>query len=146
MSQYELDFTISSPADSVAFLDFSSNGRFLAVGGRGPASLHVLDRLTGFHPIVSSITPAEPTAIVWETSKTFYVGFEDGRFADYRIDLAENRLVAGITNNFFHGAFPITAMALDAEFETLVLSVGPEICMFRRVHVTGTSLPMGWGQ
>ena len=146
MSQYKLDFTVSSPVHSVAFLDFSSNGRFLAVGGWGPASLHVLDRLTGFHPIVSSITPAKPTALVWETSKTFYVGFEDGRFVYYRIDLAENRLVAGVMNDFFHGAFPITAMALDAESETLVLSVGPEIFLFRRVHITGTSLPMDWGQ
>jgi hypothetical protein len=110
MSQYELDFTISSPTGSAVLLDFSSNSRFLAVGGWEP-TLHILDQLAGFDPVVSSTTPAKPTALVWESSKTFYLGLEDGRFIYYRIDLGEKRLVAGITNNFFHGAFPITAMA-----------------------------------
>lgn len=144
MSQYELDSVVSSPVGPTTFLDFSSNGRFLVVGGQDPTSLHVLDRLAGFHPMVSFVTPAEPTALVWETPKTFYAGFRDGRFVHYRIDLGENRLVAGATNNFFHGSFPITAMALDAESETLVLSVGPEIFMFRRILATSTSIPMDW--
>ena len=146
MSQYKLDFTVSSPANSATFMDFSPNGRFLAVGDREPGSLHVLDRLVGFHPAVSSLTTSKPTALVWETSKTFYVGLEDGRFDHYRVDLDENRLVAGATNNSFHGVFPITAMALDAESEILVSSVGPELFVFRRVRATSMSQLANWGQ
>jgi hypothetical protein len=140
MVHYKLDFTVSSPAGSATFLDFSLNGRFLVVGDCDPPSLHILDQLAGFHPTISFITPAEPTALVWETSKAFYVGFEDGRFTHYRINLSERRLVEGTTNNFFRGAFPMTAMALDSESKTLVLSVGPEVFAFRRVHNTSTFL------
>lgn len=139
MAHYRLDFVVSSPAHSATFLDFSSNGRFLVVGDRASPSLHIFDQLAGFHATISFIAPAEPTAVVWETSKTLYVGFGDGRFIHYRIDLRERRLVEGTKNNYFRGAFPVTAMALDSESKTLVLSVGPEVLAFRRVHNTSTS-------
>jgi len=137
MIHYNLNFTISSPGGSTTFMEFSPNGRFIAVGDQEMSSLFILDRLTGFHPTISSITPTEPTALVWETSKAFYVGLRNGRFIHYEIDLRGNRLVEGPTNSFFHGAFPVTAMALDAEAKTLVLSVGPEVFAFRRIQATG---------
>lgn len=80
MANYELTFAIPFPGKSIAFMEFSPNGRFLAVGDATPSFLFVLDRLAGFHPIVSAATPAEPTALVWESSKTFYVGTNDVRF------------------------------------------------------------------
>lgn len=137
MVHYNLTFTISSPGDTIMFMEFSPNGRFIAVGDRAMSSLFVLDRLAGFHPIISSITPIEPTALVWETSKTFYVGLRDGRFIYYKIDLRGKSLVEGPTNSFFRGAFPVTAMALDAEAKTLVLSMDLEVLAFRRTHTTG---------
>jgi len=100
------------------------------------SSLFILDRLAGFHPTISSVTPTEPTALVWETSKAFYVGLGDGRFIYYEIDLRGKRLAEGPMNSLFRGAFPVTAMALSAEAETLVLSVGLEVLAFRRIHAT----------
>jgi hypothetical protein len=138
MVRYNLNFCISSPGDSTTFMEFSPNGRFIAIGYQDLSSLCILDRLTGFHPTISFITPTEPTALVWETSKAFYVGLRDGRFIHYEIDLKGNRLVEGPTNNFFRGAFPVTAIALDAEAKTLVVSVGPEVLAFRKIHATST--------
>lgn len=134
MDCYKLNFTISSPGNSTEFVEFSSNSRYLAVGDRN--SLYILDRLTGFHPTISTIAPAKPTALVWESPKTFYVGLSDGRFIHYQIDLRGKRLVKGYTNNRFRGGIPITAIALDMESETLVLSLGPEVFAFRRVRAT----------
>jgi WD40 repeat protein len=134
---YELNFTISSPGKSITLIEFSPNGRFLAVGDRGLSSLYILDRLTGFHPTISATTPAEPTALVWETPKTFYVGLGDGRIIHYRIDLAGKKLVKGAVNGLFYGASPTTAIALDAESKTLVLSVGSDVFVLRRIRTTG---------
>ncbi|KAF9642840.1 hypothetical protein BDM02DRAFT_3132825 [Thelephora ganbajun] len=136
MVHYKLNFTVSSPGNSTVFVEFSPNGRFLAVGDRDLSSLYILDRLTGFHPTISATTPAEPTALVWETSKAFYVGLSDGCFTYYQIDLGGSRLVKGVTNSVFHGVFPVTAMALDTESKTLVLSVGPEVFAFQRIRMT----------
>ncbi|KAF9642055.1 hypothetical protein BDM02DRAFT_3133357 [Thelephora ganbajun] len=136
MDCYELTFTISSPGKSIVFMEFSPNGRFLAVGDRHSSSLYILDRFAGFHPTISATTPAKPTALVWETSKTFYVGLSDGRFIYYQIDLRGSKLVKGAVNSFFHGSFPMTAIALDAESKTLVLSVGPDVFAFRRIRAT----------
>lgn len=136
MTHYDLNFTVSSPGNSIMFVEFSPNGRFLAVGDWGFSSLHILDKLAGFHSTISVATPAKPTALVWETSKAFYVGLSDGRFIQYRIDTGGGRLVKGAVNNLFHGVFPATAIALDAESRTLVLSVGPDVFAFRRVRAT----------
>ncbi|KAF9642324.1 hypothetical protein BDM02DRAFT_3133162 [Thelephora ganbajun] len=133
---YELKFTVSSPGESTTFMEFSPNGRFLAVGDRDSSFLCILDRLTGFHPTIFVVVPAEPMALVWETSKTFYVGLSDGRFVYYQIDLGGNKLVKGAVNNLFHGVFPVTAIALDVESKTLVLSVGLEVFAFRRIRAT----------
>lgn len=136
MDCYELAFTIPSPANSATFMEFSPNGRFLAVGDWDLCSLYILDRLAGLHPIISAVTPTEPTALVWEGSKEIFVGLNDGRFIHYRIDLRGNKLVKGVTNNTFYGELPATALAIDAESKTLVLSVGPEVFAFRRVWAT----------
>ena len=80
---YKLNSTVSSPGKSITFIEFSPNGRFIAVGDRGLPSLFILDKLTGFHPKISATTPAEPTALVWESSKAFYVGLSNGRFVYY---------------------------------------------------------------
>lgn len=138
MDCYELTFTVPSPANSVAFMEFSPNGRFIAIGDRDLRSLYILDRLAGLHPIISAATPTEPTALVWRNSKELYVGLNDGRFIHYRMDLRGNRLVKGATNNTFYGGLPATAIALDAESRTLILSVGPEVFAFRRIWATST--------
>lgn len=140
MRHYELNFTISSPGGSATFVEFSPNGRFLVVGDQLFSSLYIFDRLAGFHPTISDAIPAEPTALVWENSKEFYVGLSDGRFIHYRVDLGGNSLVQGVANNTFYGGFPVTAIALDAESRTLVLSVGPDVFAFRRIHGTSVFL------
>ena len=144
MVHYILNFTIHSPCKSATFMEFSPAGRFLAVGDKN-FSLHILDKLTGFHPIASSTTLGEPTALVWETSKAFYLGLNNGVFIHYQVDLGEKKLVKGVANSLFHGAFPVTALALDADSKTLVLSVGPGVFALRRIHGTGMSLLMNWG-
>jgi WD40 repeat protein len=136
MVHYKLNFTINAPSESTRFVEFSPTGRFLAVGDE--SSLHVLDRVAGFHPIISSTTFGEPTALAWETSKTFYVGLNNGIFIHYQIDLGEKVLVRGAVNTLFRGAFPVTAITLDADSKTLVLSVGPGVFAFRRIHGTST--------
>jgi hypothetical protein len=133
MVHYELNFSIPSTGSHTTFIEFSPSGRFLAIGDHLYSSLHILDKCAGFHPILSKITPAKPTALVWETHETFYVGLNDGRFIHYQIDLGGEKLVEGVMNHLFRGAFPITAMALDAESKTLVLSVGPDVFVFRRI-------------
>ena len=137
MVHYVLNSAIPSPGSSSAvFVEFSPNGRFLAVGDHVFSSLYVLDRLAGFHPTISATTPAEPTALVWENSKEFYVGLSDGRFIHYRVDLRYNKLVEGFANNAFYGGLPVTAIALDGESRTLVLSEGLDVFAFRRVCAT----------
>lgn len=136
MANYTLDFTTSSPGKSITLMEFSPDGRFLAVGDRDPSFLFILDRLTGFNPTVSAATPTEPTALVWESSKAFYAGTNDGRFIHYRVDLGEERLVRGVVNSLFRGKFPITAIALDAESKMLVFAVGPDIFASRRIRAT----------
>jgi hypothetical protein len=136
MAYYELNFTVSSPGESAAFMEFSPNGRFLAVGDQDSSSLYLLDRLAGFHPTIASVTPAQPTALVWETSKAFYVGLSDGWFVHYRVDPGGKKLVEGAMNSLFYGKFPTTAIALDAESRTLVLSVGPDVFAFRRIRAS----------
>jgi hypothetical protein len=134
MDRYELTFTIFSPGKSTAFMEFSPTGRFLAVGDQDSSHFYILDRLAGFHSKISATTPAKPTALVWETSTTFYVGLIDGRFIYYRMDLGGSKLVNVTVNNFFHGSFPMTAIALDAESKTLALSVGPDVFVLRRIR------------
>ena len=146
MLYYKINSTIPSPGNSPTFIEFSPNGRFLAVGDRGSSSLSILDRLAGFHSTISTTTPAKPTALVWETSKAFYVGLGNGNFVYYQIDVGRKKLVKGSVNSFFHGVFPATAIALDAESKTLVLSVGPDVFAFRRIRATSTSHSLvHWG-
>jgi len=135
MDYYELNSTVRPPGNSTAFMEFSPNSRFLAVGDQDLCSLYILDKLAGFHQTISSPTPAKPTALVWETPTTFYVGLSDGRFIHYRIDLVGDKLVKGTVNNSC-GVFPVTAIALDVEAKTLVMSVGPDVFAFRRVRAT----------
>jgi hypothetical protein len=137
MNDYELDFTIPSPGISTTFVEFSPDGRFLAVGDQRLSSLYILDKFAAFHPTIAVTTLAAPTAIVWETTETFYVGLRDGHFFHYRVYPKEKQLVQGVPNGFLRDeGFPITAMALDAESRTLVVSVGPGVFAFRRVRAT----------
>lgn len=148
MVHYELTFTVPSPGGYTTFIEFSPSGRFLAVVGRDSPSLYILDKLAGFHPTLSTTIPAKPTALVWEpSSQAFYVGLDDGRFIHYRIDLEGKKLVEGVTNHMFHGAFPVTSMALDTGSKTLVLSVGPGVFAFRRIRTTSVfRLFMNWSR
>lgn len=139
MAYYKLEYTVPLPGSYASFIEFSPNGRFLAVGDQHSPSLYLLDRRSGFHPTLSAITPEKPTALIWETSEAFYVGLADGRFTYYRIDLRGEKLAEGATTHSFRGvfpAFPVTAMALNADSQTLVASVGPEVFAFRRIYGT----------
>jgi WD40 repeat protein len=136
MASYELKYTVSSPGSYTTLIEFSPDGRFIAVGDRDLSSLYLLDKRAGFHPTLSVVTPSKPTALVWESSEAFYVGLADGCFVHYRIDLAGGELVEGVSDHLFRGTFPTTAMALDMDSKTLVLSVGPEVFAFRRVRAT----------
>lgn len=137
MNGYELNFIIPSPARSASFMEFSPDGRFLAVGDQGLSSLHILDKVTGFHPIIAGMLTGEPTALVWETSETFYAGLKNGVFIHYRIDQKANELVEGVVNvSLRDEGFPITAMALDVESKRMVISVGPGVFAFRRIRGT----------
>jgi WD40 repeat protein len=78
MVPYQLDFVVPSPGQSISVIEFSPDGRFLAVGDRDSSVLYILDRLAGFHPTISAVTLPKPTALVWETSTAFYVGSSDG--------------------------------------------------------------------
>jgi len=138
MASYKLNFTVTSPGRSTTFVEFSPNGRFLAVGDRDSSSLFILDRLAGFHPTISAVMPSNPTALVWETTKAFYIGLGNGHFIYYQIDLRNRKLVKGAVNGIFHGVFPVTAIALDVESKTLVLSIGPEVFALRRIRTTST--------
>lgn len=140
MADYELKFTVSSPGNYPTFVEFSPSGRFLVVGYRD-SSLYILDRRAGFHPTLSATTPAIPTALVWETHKAFYVGFDDGSFMHYQLDLKQKKLAVGVVNSLFRGSFPVTAIALDGESKTLVLSVGPGVYAFRRTRTIGMCSP-----
>ena len=138
MDRYELTFSVSSPTESPTFMEFSPNGRFLAVGDQDSSSLYILDKISGFYSRIFAATPATPTALILETLKTFFVGLSDGRFIHYRVDLGSNKLVKGAVNGFFRGSFPVTTITLDAESKTLVLSVGPDVFASRRIHATST--------
>jgi hypothetical protein len=143
MDSYELEFTIPSCGRSTAFMDFSPNGRFLAVGYQDIPLVSILDRFAGFHPDISTITPGKPTAVVWETSETFYAGLSDGSFLHYKINLKDNRLVGGSMNGSLCGeGFPITVMAIDVESRTLVVSAGPGVFAFRRIRETSKFLSL----
>ena len=140
MANYELNSTVPSPGDFVSFIEFSPNGRFLGVGDCDHSSVCVLDRRSGFHKTLSVVTPAEPTALVWETSEAFYVGLSNGTFIRYQIKIGGGveMLERGLVNNLFHGTLPVTAMGLDEDSKTLVLSVGPGVFALRRVNATST--------
>lgn len=140
MNSYKLNFNIPSPGDSLSFIEFSPDGRLLAVGDRDRSVLFILDKLAGFHPTISFITLAIPTALVWETTETFYVGLSDGNFVHYRINLKDNTLVEGVVDSsLYYEGFPITAMALDVGSKTLIMSVGPGVFAFRRICATSKS-------
>jgi len=148
MANYELNSTVPSPGDYVSFIEFSPNGRFLGVGDCDHYSVCVLDKRSGFHRTLSAVTPAKPTALVWETSEAFYVGLGNGTFIRYQIKICGGveTLERGLVNNLFHGTLPVTAMGLDENTKTLVLSIGPGIFALRRVNSTGMFhfwIPMG---
>ena len=148
MANYELNSTVPSPGGYTSFIEFSPNGRFLGVGDCDHSSVCVLDRRSGFHQTLSAVVPAEPTALAWESSEAFYVGLSNGTFIRYKIKICRGveMLERCLVNNLFYGTLPVTAMGLDEDSKTLVLSVGPGIFALRRVNATSTfhlRIPMG---
>ena len=136
MTSYQLSSAVRSPGRSITFLEFSPNGRFLAVGDRGLSSLSILDKCTGYHPNLSTTMPAEPRALVWDASEAFYVGLGDGCFIHCQIDHERNDIVKGAVNSALYGVFPVTAIALHQGSNILAVSVGPEVFLFQRARTT----------
>ena len=118
-------------------MELSSNGRFLIVGDRRMSRLQVLDRLVGFRPAIETWTTSQPTSLAFESSSSFLVGFDDGRFAEYLIDLGAKCLVHRWTNDTLRGTSPVTAIALDATARNLALAVGSDVLVFNRFTGTG---------
>ena len=116
---------------------FSPNGRFLIAGGTEPARLRVFDRLVGFRPTMETDAVSSPTSLTFESSTSFLVGLDDGRFVRYAIGLNPKRLVQGWTNNTLRGALCVTAIALDETAQVLALAVGPSVFVFSRISETG---------
>lgn len=137
MNGYELQYTLQSVGESATFMEFSPDGRFLVIGGREPARLRVFDRWDGFLLAVEADTASYPTSLTFESSATFLVGFNDGRFVEYTIDLGSKRLVKGWTNNTLRGASCVTAIALDETSQILTLAQGPSVLVFSRISKTG---------
>lgn len=137
MSEYGLQHTLPCPGDSVRFMEFSPNGRFLIMAGWGQGRLHVLDRLAGFSSAVETSTISPSTSLTFESSSSFLVGLEDGRFVEYKIDLRSRHLVKGWTNDSLHGNLSVAAIALDATARILALAVGHDVFVFHRAARTG---------
>lgn len=125
-------------------MEFSPNGRFLIVGDGTRDRLYVLDRVTGFRPVIETGTISSPTSLTFESSTSFFVGLSDGRFVEYKVDLRSKYLVKGWTNDALHGGFPVTAMTLDATVRVLALAVGPGVFVFNRVARTGAWILFCW--
>ena len=140
MNRYELHCTLRSPRESVNFMAFSPSGRFLIVGDGEPPRLRVFDRQVGFQLTIEKDVASSPTSLTFETPTSFLAGLEDGRFVEYRIDLASNRLVKGWTNNMLRGISHITAIALDETSKILALAAGPSVFVFSRIPETGEVL------
>lgn len=134
MTFYHLTSSIRSPGGSTTFLEFSPDSQFLAIGDRDLSSLFILDGRTGYYPNLCATTPAKPTALVWDTTETFYVGLSNGCFVHYQIDLETYQLAKGTVNTTLRGVFPVTAMALSEGSMVLALSVGPDVFIFHRIH------------
>ena len=139
MDDYKLYHTINVPVASILFMEFSTDGRFLAIAEEGHRDLYILDKSKGFYPPFSENLPANPISLVWGSSMEFYVGLSDGRFVDYTIDLSNKQPTRGIINSSLYGRFPVTAIAIDAESTTLALAVGPDVFAFRWVNDTGAN-------
>lgn len=135
MTFYHLTSSIRSPGRSTTFLEFSPDSRFLAIGDRDLSSLFILDGRTGYY--LSAATLAKPTALVWDTTETFYVGLSNGCFVHYQIDLETHKFVKGAMNKTLCGVFPVTAIALNEVSTVLALSVGPDVFIFHRIHTGG---------
>lgn len=139
MSEYRLQSTHTCLGDSISLMEFSLNGRFLIIGDRRVAHLRVLDRLVGFRPVIETLTLSQPTSLTFEGSTSFLVGFDDGRFAKYLIDLRSKRLVHQWTNESVRGVLPVTAIALDTTACILALAVGSNVLLFSRFDIIGGS-------
>ena len=144
MNGYSLQYTILFPGTSVGFMEFSPSGRFLLVGDGRRDRLYVLDRVAGFRPMIETDTISSPTSLTFESSSSFFVGLDDGRFVEYKVDLRSKYLVKGWTNDALQGSLPVTAMSLNATARILALAVGPGVFVFNRVARTGTCIPFGW--
>ena len=141
MNPYELYSTAPSPGRSTTILEFSPDGRYLAIGDSGH-SLCILDGLVAFNRTISTVASAKPTALVWDTTEVLHVGFDNGCFISYRIDLKGRKLVKSAVNRRFHGPFPVTAIAIDAGSKTLVICVGPQLYAFRKNGLTSRFLSL----
>lgn len=141
MNGYSLQHTLPCPGASIALMEFSPNGRFLIVEDRGQGRLYVLDRLVGFRPTVEAGTISLPTSLTFESSTSFFVGFDNGQLVQYSVDLRSKHLVKGWTDSSLHGSLPVAAIALDATARVLALAVGPDVFVFNRLTRTGSSIP-----
>ena len=139
MNEYRLQSTHLCPGDSISLIELSLDSRLLIIGDRRMARLKILDRLTGFRPVIKTLTPSQPTSLTFEGPTSFLVGLDDGRFARYLIDLRSKRLVHQWTNDSLRGMDSITAIALDTTARILALAVGSNVLLFSRLTAIGGS-------
>ena len=140
IDEYRFDSTISRPGGSVSLMGLSLDGRFLVIDDRRVDGLEVFDlHLTGVRPVIKAPVPPQPTSLTFENSMSFLVGFGDGRFSKYLIDLESMSLVHQWTNNTCHGAAAAAAIALDTTSCILALAIRSDIRLFSRPTVKGRS-------
>jgi hypothetical protein len=93
--------------------------------------------MSGFRLVIETWTASQPASLAFESSTSFLVGLDDGRFARYRIDLGSGRATHQWTNDTPRGTSPVTAIALDTTTRVLALAVGSDILVFNRFTTTG---------
>ena len=140
IDEYRFDSTISRPGGSVSLMGLSLDGRFLVIDDRRVDGLEVFDlHLTGVRLAIKAPVPPQPTSITFETSMSFLVGFGDGHFSKYLIDLESMSIVHQWTNNTCHGTAAAAAIALDTTSCILALAIRSDIRLFSRPTVKGRS-------
>jgi len=96
MSNYTLQFAITTTVTAPTIVELSPDGRFACIGGNS-RKLHVVDR-TKSNPPAFYTLPSNPTVVHWD-QKFILVGSEDGSLTIFFYHRG--------FDEFIHGAFPL---------------------------------------